>query len=294
MPQRSHLTPHLKSAFSKLGNAFSIHRGSAKTSQANLAAPFDANSSHTSLQSGPSDSSESSSHIDCLRSIPIIITEPLATHGAVTSRDVLEEQRSTNRDSSQPDSIIGVDSSVRRPASSISLARQLPVDVSPGQVPGSLSAGPQIHQTTHRGLMLEGTGNSFVGSYIAGDNLNNTVNNIYFDDGLGSDSDLEGLRVLTGSQPNFLRIVCVTIACCLPPSVIWISCVLGLPEEEVHQSIEALAKHLQKQVFFDDKIKFPDDFVLKMYRSCVQIVGGAHGDIACWCLRDALSKPRYV
>ncbi|KAF7367140.1 hypothetical protein MSAN_00973700 [Mycena sanguinolenta] len=118
------------------------------------------------------------------------------------------------------------------------------------------------------------------------------VDSIYLGD--GQRADLEGLRPLTETHPNLLRIICVAIAFCDPPPVARISRVLRLLEDEVRQAIEAIANHLRCPVVCAGNIKFPGAFVSAMYRSCLQIMGAAHGDIACWCLQGAMSEPRHT
>ncbi|KAJ6471392.1 hypothetical protein C8R45DRAFT_1014155, partial [Mycena sanguinolenta] len=119
------------------------------------------------------------------------------------------------------------------------------------------------------------------------------VDNIYLRDGRTADA-VEGLRPLTENQPNLLRIICVAIAFCDAPSVARISRVLGLPEDEVLHSIESVASHLRSPVVFGGNIKFSEGFVSAMYRSCLQIMAAAHGDIARWCLQGAMSEPRHT
>ncbi|KAF7367131.1 hypothetical protein MSAN_00972800 [Mycena sanguinolenta] len=92
----------------------------------------------------------------------------------------------------------------------------------------------------------------------------------------------------------FLRIICVSIAFCNPPSMVQVSRVLELPEDEVRQSIEALANHLRTPLIFAGSIKLPPPFVSAVYRSCLQVMGAAHGYIACWCLQGAMSEPRHI
>ncbi|KAJ6471384.1 hypothetical protein C8R45DRAFT_1014144 [Mycena sanguinolenta] len=121
---------------------------------------------------------------------------------------------------------------------------------------------------------------------------NGSVNNYYIAD--GQSFDIEGLRPLIETQPKLLRIICVAIAFCVPPSMAQISRVLGLPGDEVHQSIEATANHLRTTAVFAGNIKFPAAFIFAMHRSCLQVMGAAHGCIACWCLQDAISEPRHM
>ncbi|KAJ6471388.1 hypothetical protein C8R45DRAFT_1014146 [Mycena sanguinolenta] len=185
------------------------------------------------------------------------------------------------------DLVSAVDSSVRSPANSLDADRPVPADNNNALVIGSQSDRPH-QQTTQRSMTIDGIGNTVTYSYIGGHNVN-MVNNVYYGD---DDLDLEVLRPLIEKQPNLLRIICVAIACCIPPSVMRISRILGLAGEEVQQAIDALKKHLQKPVVSDDNITFPKDFVFKMYRSCLQIVGGAHADITCWCLKDAIFEPQ--
>ncbi|KAJ6471381.1 hypothetical protein C8R45DRAFT_417245 [Mycena sanguinolenta] len=192
----------------------------------------------------------------------------------------IAEHHDANMHPSTPHLPMPVDSSVCNPENSIDLDRQTQVDNG-----GALRRPSESHQTPHRGLTVNGGINTFNAPYVAGDK----VINIHYD-GQGYNADLEGLRPLIENHPNFLRIICVAIACCLPPSVKWISCVLGFPEAQVRQSIDALAEHLRERIVFDDEIKLPANFVFAMYRSCLQIIGSAHGDIACWCLQEAQPK----
>ncbi|KAF7367128.1 hypothetical protein MSAN_00972500 [Mycena sanguinolenta] len=118
-----------------------------------------------------------------------------------------------------------------------------------------------------------------------------SVNNYTAD---GQSFDVQGLRPLTENQPKLLRIVGVAIAFRDPPSVLRISQVLSLPEEEVRRSVRTIANHLHTLVDFT-KVELPAGFVSQMYRSCLQIMGAAHGDIACWCLQGAMKLlPRDI
>ncbi|KAJ7196735.1 hypothetical protein B0H12DRAFT_637823 [Mycena haematopus] len=149
------------------------------------------------------------------------------------------------------------------------------------------------HDNTRTGLKIHATEERLLATYVGWDH-SNPVNDIYLGDGQRSYAGIEGLRPLTENQPNLLRIVCVAIAFCDPPSVVRISRVLRLPEDEVRRSIAAVADHLRTPVVCAGNIKLPAAFVSTIYRSCLQTMGGAHGDIACWCLQGAMSEPRHT
>ncbi|KAF7367123.1 hypothetical protein MSAN_00972000 [Mycena sanguinolenta] len=138
---------------------------------------------------------------------------------------------------------------------------------------------------------INATSEPLAQSFVAWDH--NGSANIYLGDGHPSASPGD-LRPLTESHPNLLRILGVAISCGVPPSVIRISRVLSLPEEEVNQSVQAIAIHLRIPVNLEGNIKLPGAFIFAMYRSCLQIMGAAHGYIACWCLQAAMSEPQHI
>ncbi|KAJ6471369.1 hypothetical protein C8R45DRAFT_936804 [Mycena sanguinolenta] len=148
------------------------------------------------------------------------------------------------------------------------------------------------HRDSPSKCTIQATEEPLSQSFVAWDH-SGSVNNIHLGDSRTSDG-VEGLRPLTENYPNLLRILGVAVASCVPPSVMRISQVLGLPEEEVHQSIRDLASHLCIPVDLTGKIKLPGAFAFAMYRSCLQIIGSAHGYMACWCLQAAMSEPQYV
>ncbi|KAJ6471361.1 hypothetical protein C8R45DRAFT_1218020 [Mycena sanguinolenta] len=199
---------------------------------------------------------------------------------------ILSEPHDANMHPSAPHLPIPVDSSVCSPETSTELDRQVQVDNNNGSAVGRPS---EFDQTPHRGLTVNGGTNTFNAPYVAGDK----IINIHFG-GQGYDADIEGLRPLIENHPNFLRIICVAIACCLQPSVKWTARVLGFPQDEVRQALDSPAKHLQELIVFDDEIKFPNNFVSAMHRSCLQNMGTAHGSIACWCLQGARSTVQDI
>ncbi|KAF7367122.1 hypothetical protein MSAN_00971900 [Mycena sanguinolenta] len=208
------------------------------------------------------------------------VISPIPETGALPDTPV--ERRSIAAHSSQPDSVIPVNSSMG------ALDGQVLVDNTNGLILRSPSDRTQSHQTL---LTVYGSGHT-VGavSYVAGDRVD-TVNNYYIADGQGF--DLEGLRPLIENQPKLLRIICVVIAFRVAPSMAQISRVLGLPEDEVCGSIEAIANHLHTPVVFGESITFPPAFVSAVYSSCLPVMSAAHGDIACWCLQGPMSETRH-
>ncbi|KAF7367130.1 hypothetical protein MSAN_00972700 [Mycena sanguinolenta] len=154
-------------------------------------------------------------------------------------------------------------------------------------------------QTPHGGLSIHGNGHTFdTVSWVAGDNIINTVyNNFYYPEAgrtRNSHPNLEGLRPQIKNHRHLLRIVGVAIAFRGPPSVLQISEVLGLPEEEVCQSIRAVTNYLRTPVEIGGKIRLPEAFSSDMYRSCLPTIGAAHGCIARWCLQGAMKLPRHI
>ncbi|KAF8199332.1 hypothetical protein K438DRAFT_2114049, partial [Mycena galopus ATCC 62051] len=146
----------------------------------------------------------------------------------------------------------------------------------------------KVHSPDERGLQV---------SYTGRDNINR-VNNFYVEDAghdANFDPHLVDLRTLLEHRPNLLRIICVAIAFCEPPSVHRISGPVGLSLEEVRESTNDIAKYLHKSaVDFAGGVKLPEPFISTMHRNCLQTVGRAHAHIACWCLQSAMQAPRDI
>ncbi|KAF7367126.1 hypothetical protein MSAN_00972300 [Mycena sanguinolenta] len=195
--------------------------------------------------------------------------------------DNSEERRSVAMLSLRPDSVIAVDSSI---------AASDGYNNDSGLGHRAASEGPQSLRIL---VKIDGTGNTVGNMLCLAGNHADTVNNYYTADCQVSDPNIQGLRLLTENQPKLLRITCVAIAFQVAPSIAEISRVLELPEDEVRQSIEAIANHLHAPIIFAGNIKFPAAFISALYRSCLQIMGAAHGDIARWCLQGAMSDPGY-
>ncbi|KAF7367135.1 hypothetical protein MSAN_00973200 [Mycena sanguinolenta] len=151
----------------------------------------------------------------------------------------------------------------------------IPLDPSTGNSgelgPPSRSLGDgKDGKSLNPSVIIRGENNTVYGAvHIARDQINNPIYN--FPDTQTS-PNLEDLRPLTEAHPSLLRIICGAIAFYEPPSAALLSRVLGLQEDEVRRSIEAIASHLRIQVIVAGKIKFPPS--LRIQR--VSFLSAAH------------------